>query len=346
MNETTKPGFASTHRRILHSAITAVGATMLLASSAQAQEPFELRLGLIYTPAVPIIQCGANPLVEDQALKDLGLDITVIHSAQLGGENDMAQQVSSGQLEMSISASSILASWIEDLAVFETYYLYDDVDQAFAAYETGVADELFKELRDVANIQMLGKPWLYGQRHVFGAKALRTPADFEGLKLRVPQTSVSIAGAQSLGASPTPTAYSELYLALQQGIVDAAEAPASVAMAELFYEPAEYFNKTGHLISAAPVYINANIYDAMSAEQQEALNSAVAAAAENVRKCVEEADAAAYESWAESGAVEIVDDVDLDALRTKARAFFGENFPWSDTYKSLRAELSGEGAAE
>lgn len=326
-------------RRALLGAAALAGAAALLGAPAQAED-FDIRLGVIFAPTVPIVECGALQMADDQALKDLGLNITVIHSAQLGGENDMAQQVSSGQLEMSISASSILASWVEDLSVFETYYLYDSVDQAFAVYETDIAADLFAELREVANIQVLGKPWLYGERHVFGAKALRTPADFEGLKMRVPQTSVSIAGAQSLGASPTPTAYSELYLALQQGIVDAAEAPASVAFAESFYEPAAYFNKTSHLISAAPVYINGSLYDAMSAEQQEALDTAVADAAQRVRDCVETADEAAYASWRESGAIEIVDDVDLAALREQSRAFFSEGFPWSETYKALLVELA------
>ncbi len=339
MHKTTTGNSVRGLRRALIGAAAVAGTFGLLGAAAQAED-YDLRLGLIYTPTVPIIQCGVMPMIEDQGLKDLGLNITLIHSAQLGGENDMAQQVSSGQLEMSVSASSILASWVEDLSVFETYYLYDNVDQAFAVYETDIAKELFAELRDVADIQVLGLPWLYGERHVFGNKPLRTPADFAGLKMRVPQTSVSIAGAQSLGASPTPTAYSELYLALQQGIVDAAEAPASVVFAESFYEPAAYFNKTSHLITAAPLYINAGLYDSMSAEQQTALNEATAAAAQRIRDCVETADAAAYAAWEESGDIEIVDDVDLDALRAQSRAFFSENFPWSDTYKALLVELA------
>ncbi|MEX0760074.1 MAG: TRAP transporter substrate-binding protein DctP [Tistlia sp.] len=327
--------------RRLAAVTTLTGALALgaaFAGAAQAEE-IDMRLGLIYNPNVPVARCGALVMAEDPALKELGLNITVIHSAQLGGENDMAQQVSSGELEMSVSASSILAAWVEDLSVFETYYLYDNVDQAFAAYETETAKVLFEELREVANIQVIGTPWLYGERHIFGGKALRTPADFEGVKMRVPETSVSIAGAQSLGASPTPTAYAELYLALQQGIVDVAEAPASVVKAESFDEPAKFFNKTSHLISAAPTYINGPLYDSLTGEQQAALGKAVDEAAQRIRDCVETADAEAFKGWQESGDLEIVDDVDLDALRAKSRAFFSEGFPWSDTYKALLAEL-------
>lgn len=323
-------------------AVTALAGTLALGAAfggvAQA-ETVEMRLGLIYNPQVPVPRCGAFAMADDPALKELGFDITVIHSAQLGGENAMAQQVSSGELEMSVSASSILAAWVEDLGVFETYYLYDNVDQAFAAYKTETAETLFAELREVANIQVIGTPWLYGERHVFGNKALRTPEDFKGVKMRVPETSVSIAGAQSLGASPTPTAYAELYLALQQGIVDVAEAPASVAKAESFDEPAKFFNKTSHLISAAPVYINGTLWDSLSAEQQQALDKAVTEAAQRIRDCVETADAEAFKTWKESGTLEVVEDVDLDALRAQSRAFFSEGFPFSDTYKALLTEL-------
>lgn len=318
----------------------AAAAGTLLAGGGAMAETVDLRLGIIFSPGVPIVKCGALPMAEDPALKDAGLNLTVIHSAQLGGENDMAQQVSSGELEMSGSASSILASWVENLSVLEAYYLYDSVDQVLAVYDTEVAKTLFEELREVAGIRVLGLPWLYGERHVFGNKPLRAPADFAGLKMRVPQTSVSIAGAQSLGASPTPTAYAELYLALQQGIVDAAEAPASVVRAESFYEPADYFSKTRHLITATPIYISEMVWETLTPEQQAALDRAVAEAAHRVRDCVEEADAAAYEYWRESGAIQIVEDVDIPALREKSRAFFSEGFPWSETYRELIVQLN------
>src|SRR5690554_7925517 len=90
------------------------------AGTATAQD-IDMRLGLIYNPNVPVPRCGAFDMAEEPRLQDLGLNITVVHSAQLGGENDMAQQVSSGELEMSVSAASILAAWVEDLGVFETY---------------------------------------------------------------------------------------------------------------------------------------------------------------------------------------------------------------------------------
>lgn len=323
-------------------AAAALAGGSMLAGAAPAQaETVEMRIGQIFNAQVPIVRCGAIPLSENERLKELGFDITVIHSAQLGSENEMVQQVSSGELEMSGGTSSILAAWVEGLSVFETYYLYGSVDDVFAAYETEVAADLFAELLEVANIRVLGLPWLYGERHVFGNRALREPADFEGLRMRVPETSVSIEGARSLGASPTPTAYAELYLALQQGIVDAAEAPASVVRAESFYEPADYFNMTRHLITAAPVIVNEDLWQSLTEEQRQALEEEVTAAAHDVRACVEEQDEAAYAYWRESGAIELVEDVDREALMERSRAYFSEGFPWSDVYRELVEQIGG-----
>lgn len=313
----------------------------LVAGGAGAQaEEVEARMGLIFAPAVPLVRCGGDVLAADEAVVASGLKISVIHSSQLGSELEMVQQVSSGELELALGTSSILAAYVDGLSVFETYYLYDDVDQVLKVHSTEVAARLWQELLETANIRRIGTPWLYGVRHVFGNKALRGPADFEGLRLRVPQTAISIASAQALGASPTPTTYGELYLALQQGIVDAAEAPAAVVQAESFYEPADYFNMTGHLITAVPVIVNEDFWQSLTPEQQQALEQSAHATAASVRACVEEADAAAIQGWKDSKAIEVVEDVDRAALKAKVQDFYSEGQPWSEVYKELIAELS------
>jgi len=330
----SRQGFA--HRLLAGAAILTA---FVAAAGTASAETVEARIGMIFAPAVPLVRCGADVVAANQAVKDAGLNLTVVHSSQLGSEVEMVQQVSSGELEITLGTASILAAYVEGLSVFETYYLYDSVEDVLKVHQTAVANELFQELLEVANIRRIGAAWLYGERHIFGNKALREPADFVGLRLRVPQTSVSIAGAQSLGASPTPTTYGELYLALQQGIVDAAEAPAAVVQAESFYEPADYFNMTRHLITAVPMVVNEDFWQSLTPEQQAALNQAAIDAAASVRACVAEADEAAFAGWRASGAIEIVEDVNRDALKAQARAFFSDGFPWSPVYRDLIAEI-------
>ena len=326
------------NQSILSLTAAALAAGSILASGAQAQE-VKATFASIFSPTVPIVQCGALELEKDQALKDAGFQIAVVHSAQLGSENQLAEQISSGELEMSTITSSILAAWVDKLAVLETYYLYDNIDQAMRVYETDTAKELTQELLDVANIRVIGKPWLYGERDVFGKKNIEGPADFPGMRLRVPETTVSIEGAKSLGAEPTPVAYSELYIALQQGIVEGAEAPLAVIAAESFDEPSDYVIMTRHLISAQPFVVNEDFWQSLSAEQQQALDKAAKDGSTRVRECSETADKAALEKWAENKEVQVIETVDREAIKAKSQAYFSDEYEFGDTYKKLLEEL-------
>jgi TRAP-type transport system periplasmic protein len=317
-----------------------LAATTLAATAGAGAEEFDIRLGTQFAPSVPIVACGAIPMAEDQNLIDAGIRISVIHSSQLGSENQLAEQLSSGELEIAPITSSVLAAWAENMAVLETYYLYKDVDQVMQVYETPTAQELRAELLDASGMRIIGQPWLYGERNVFGNKAIHGPDDFSGVRMRVPETFVSIEGAKSLGAQPTPVAYAELYLALQQGIVDVAEAPLSVIAAESFDEPASHVNMTRHLITALPFVVSDGFWQEMSEEQQTALETAVIAASARVRECVQEATDAALAAWAENGNVEVVDDLDIEAIREKSQAYFSDGLPFSETYARLVEELN------
>lgn len=300
-----------------------------------------LRAGVIYTPAVPIVECGLGPLGESERLADVGLELQTTDSGQLGAENELLEQASSGELDIAMAAGSTLATvfGIPELEMFEAYYLYDEVEDVARVRETSVAEEAFGKLVDEANLQPVGTPWLYGVRHIFGNEVLNGPADFDGLKLRVPETEISVASARALGASPTSTAYSELYLALQQGIVDAAEAPLSVIDAESFNEPSEVVNLTGHLITAASPLVNNDVWTSLNDEQREALEETFTEAAAEIATCVEEADAEARAAWEEAGSPEINEDVDRDALKELAEDAYSSGFSWSDDYVDLLSEL-------
>lgn len=322
------------------SAVLATLATSFAIAAPSAAQEVQATYGSIFSQGVPMIGCGAIPMSEDGTLKEAGFDISVIHSAQLGSENQLAEQVSSGELEMGATAASILAAWLDDLSVMESYYLYKDTDQVMRVYETETAQELLDELLEVSNIRVIGQPWLYGERHIFGNKELREPEDFQGLRMRVPETSVSIEGARSLGANPTPVAFAELYVALQQGIVDAAETPLAVIEAESFDEPSKYIVLTRHLITAMPFIVNEDFWQSLTEDQQQALEKAVIEGSERVRACAEKQDQEALEKWREEGRLVIIDDANVEAIRENAQAYFSEGLPYSDVYKKLLHDLN------
>ena len=324
----------------VHAMVVALAASAALSGTAFAAKTVDATFGSIFAAKVPLVGCGAIPMSEDKAFRDAGFNLKVVHSAQLGSENQLAEQISSGQLEMATITSSILAAWLDNLAVLETYYLYDNVDQVMKVYETPTAKALLAELLKVANIRVIGKPWLYGERHVFGKREIKSVDDFKGMRLRVPETFVSIEGAKSIGAQPTPVAYSELYIALQQGIVDGAEAPIAVIAAESFDEPADYLTLTRHLITAQPFVVNEDFWKSLTPAQQAALTKAVEEGSKRVLACAQKADKEALAKWAQDGKIKVVQDVNRDSIKAKAQAYFSKGLPFSETYKNLLIDLN------
>lgn len=342
----TAPTRRTRRFRSLGGAVVAVlGAAALAAcgGSIGASDTQTLRGGVIYAPSVPVMRCGLTPLAESKALKKVGLEIDTTDSAQLGTEDELVQQASTGQLDIALAAGSTLATefGIPELAMFESYYLYDNVAEVIAARETPVGKAAWGRLTEKANLQIVGNPWLYGERHVFGNTALHGPADFRGVKFRVPETSISILSARALGASPTPTAYDELYLALEQGIVDVAEAPLSVIEAESLDEPVSHVNLTGHLITAASPLVNADTWAELSPRQQQALDTEFDRAAKRVADCVREDDQKALAKWRQAGEPVVNADVDRAALEAMAERAYSQGRPWSDKYRELLHALDG-----
>lgn len=335
-NQTTK-------RLLMMAAIPSAAGLALVGcgSATTGSDTQTLRVGVIYNPDVPLVSCGLSEMGVEDDLASVGIEMQTTDSAQLGGENELLEQASTGELDVAFAAGSTLATvfGIPELEMFEAYYLYDDVDDVTRVRDTDIAAEAFGKLPSEAGVHAVGNPWLYGERHVFGNVELRSVEDFSGVKYRVPETDISIKSAEAIGASPTTTAYSELYMALQQGIVDTAEAPLSVMHAESLNEPSDYLNMTGHLISGSSPLINANRWDGLSDEQQTVLTDSLNAGAERTRDCVEQEDAEALATFEESSDIEVIHDIDKDGFRERAEETYSNDFSWSGKYVELLEEL-------
>ena len=324
-------------------AMAAVFALTLTACSSESESSDNVRLkvGDIFAIGVPINSCGIQPMAEDDRLAEVGIELDVIPGAQLGTEHEMARQVSLGQLDMGFASGGVLAEFIPELEVFETYGLYESVDAMYEVTYGPTAVGLYDQLRDEHNMRRIGA-WLYGERHILANRAIRNSQDLDGVRLRVPESPVSIAGAKAIGATPTPVAYAEIYGALDQGVVDATEAPLAVMASEGWAETksAKYINLTNHLISHVTVLINEKKWSSLSEEQQKVLEDLTKEKETAVRECVEKNDKEALAEWKSSKTVVVVDDVDQDEMRDKARAYFSTGFTWSDTFLDLLEEIA------
>jgi TRAP-type C4-dicarboxylate transport system substrate-binding protein len=126
----------------------------------------------------------------------------------------------------------------------------------------------------------------YGERHVTSNKKIEKPEDMQGLKIRVPDAPLYMMFPRAVGANPTPIAFAEVYLALQQGVVDAQENPLPTIEAKKFYEVQDYIILTGHITDALLTIIGGPAWEKIDAADRdvliEILNEAAAKATEEI----------------------------------------------------------------
>lgn len=299
-----------------------------------------LRFAHVHGATHPYVECGTEPLVE--AMQEVGVTIEMFPNGQLGTSNELAQQVAGGQLDMNITPIPVLAEYYGPIGVLNAVYLFDDREEAGAALEGEIGEELFGAVRDETGIHVLGN-WYYGARQLTTRdKPVRTPEDLAGMSVRAIDNEVQIANVEAMGGAATPVDFAELYLALQQGIVDAQENPVATIDEQKFYEVQNYLMMTDHLFPYQPITISDEAWQRLSAEQQTALEEEVQSLAEDVETCIVEEEDKLIAEWKESGAMEIVEDVDREAFRQQAQEVLSERFKdqWGDLYTRIQETAS------
>jgi len=181
--------------------------------------------------------------------------------------------------------------------------------------------------------------WWFGQRHFTANQAIRTPEDFQGLRMRFPDTPRYLANAEALGAEAVAVAFEEVYLSLQQGIIDGQENPIPTIASLNLPEVQSHVNLTGHQAGFQFVIFSDATWQEMSAEQQEAMTAAIREVRAADRQCIEEDEQSILDEWAETGAMTVVDDVDRAAFISLAEEYLAENLSGRELelYESIRA---------
>ena len=317
--------------------------TMLLASLSGCQsedgadKPLRLRMAHVYEVSAPTHAYGTAHLAERLRQVTGDLDVTVYPAAQLGSEAELLEQLVAGELDLAISGPSFLAMWHPPLGVLDAAFATRDLNHML---ETARGEEMaphWDELRKEFDVRVLDT-WAYGSRHITSNIPIRSPDDLDGFRLRMPGASVWQASGAALGASPMPISFGEVYLALQQGIADGQENPVPVIKAMGFHEVQDCLNLSGHIQSSVQILMNERVWQRMDAEQQAALMKTVQELGEEVYRGTVEDEAKLIEEWRKEGTMQIVEDVDVDAFRVRAREFFSNGYAFSELYNRITAE--------
>lgn len=295
-----------------------------------------LKLAHSYTTDQPQHTCGAEVIKKGVESADVGLSVEVFPASQLGGDADRIASVQSGDIDIDIQGASALAAVYEPVGVVDAAYAFKDAEALDSYFTGGAADQLKEDFKEASGVSILGA-WSAGARQFTANEPIREPADLKGLRMRFPGSPQFLLNAKALGANATEVAYEELYLALQQGVVDGQENPIVNIKASNLAEVQDYLSMSNHqqnsnLIVAGPVY------DELTAEQQETLDAAVADAVAQMPGCVEKAEQEILDTWESEGALEIVEDVDTEAFEEQVDTWFRENLEGESlaVYESIK----------
>lgn len=225
-------------------------------------------------------QIGAKEfadLIEEKS--DGKIKVDIHGNSTLGNEAEAIEQVIDGTIDMTVvAADSSLANTVPEMNLFGLPYVFEDREHVYSKLD-GEPGKKLLGLLDDKNMKGLGF-WEVGFRHMTNnKKEVHTPADLQGMKIRVQPAPVWEAHMKALGASATPVSFTELYSALDQGLVDGQENPLASIYSMKFYEVQNYISLTGHNYTPAVVIMSNRAWDKLDDDQKKLIEEAVAEAA-------------------------------------------------------------------
>ncbi|WP_087018624.1 TRAP transporter substrate-binding protein [Thaumasiovibrio subtropicus] len=209
---------------------------------------------------------------EVKELTDGDVRIRIYPDAQLGTQRESMELMQNGALEMVKTNAAELEAFAPDYAVFNLPYLFRDQAHYFNVKEGEIGEEILASSRDSGFVGVTY--YNAGARSFYTSKPINTPEDLKGMKIRVQPSPSAINMVNALGGSPTPLAYGELYTALQQGVVDAAENNIPSFSLSRHSEVSKYFSLDEHTMVPDVLVISTKAYDALSEENREHLKTA------------------------------------------------------------------------
>ena len=267
----------SSRRQLLIGA-GATGALIAMPAVLRAQATV-IRWGELLATTHPQVQMLDRIAREVKEKSSGRIDIQVFPNGQLGSGKDMIESVSSGALQFTTDGAGALGAFLPQLSLIEAPYLWRDAVHLAKVTGTPVFAKMNDDLAARRNMRMLNVTY-YGKRHLTtGSKAVQTPADMVGFKLRVPPVDVFRAMAEAWGARPTPIAFPELYLALSQGAVDGQENPLPTIQSGKFFEVQKFLVLTEHIITPRMIIVNEAFWKGLPAADRALLQAAFDAGA-------------------------------------------------------------------
>ncbi|WP_207482092.1 C4-dicarboxylate TRAP transporter substrate-binding protein [Arenibaculum pallidiluteum] len=298
-----------------------LGLAALGSTAAQAQEKFTLRLNHVLAPTEPFhegFQAWAKR-VEERT--NGGLKLQIFHSAQLGVEEDIIEQMRQGANVGQNTDAARLGTYVPGLAVVNGPYFLESLEDVSKLADSPTMKKWESELAEKHGLRIVCFDWVQGFRQFFTNKPVKTPDDLKGQRVRTPPAPIWQESIRALGASPVAMAFGEMYPALQQRAIDGVELVYANIPGGRFYEVLKYANETKHIMLVNFEVVSAKFFDKLPKEYQTALVEECRKAGQETSKKIAESAVAIKDQLKQRG-MTVVEDVDLAAFRKAGEAAY------------------------
>jgi len=308
-------------KKLISLLLVTVFLTALLAGCGAASDSGEQRyawpLGTS-SPEDTVTQIYAEKFAEEVSrLSDGKMKIQVYPNSVLGGDRELLESCADGDIPFVVQNTAPQVTFMPDIAVFDLPCVYDDIEDVRAAVDD---KDFYTQIQSVyqdGGYDLLGFAD-QGFRVMTTNKKVTQLSDFKGQKIRTMENSFHIQFWKCLKASPTPMTFSEVYIGLQQGTIDAQENPYEVIVSNRLYEQQDYVVETNHLPHLISLICSKEFMDSLPEDQQEILRQAAETAKEYAREQSDERIDSRIEEIVASGTEILTPDDDLRAAIREA----------------------------
>jgi len=301
--------------------VMVVACTFLFSGMALGAKTIKARVSLCNSPTHP--QSIGMELFKNyvEEKTDGAIKVALYCNSQLGGERESIEQVKNGSLEMATASAGPLTTFNNKFMVLDIPFAFDSYEIAWGVLDGLVGQEL---LDSSEGIGLKGLAYLEnGYRHVTNnVRPINGPEDLKGIKIRTMEAPMHMANFKELGANPTPVPWTELYMTMQQKVVDGQENPLANIWEVKMYEVQKYTSLTGHIYDAMPLMVNLKWFNKLPKEYQAVIEKG-AILAQNYSRFVNKArEDAIVEKLTEKGMkVNNVSAAGKEKMRETSQAF-------------------------
>ena len=196
------------------------------------------------------------------------LELQLFSSGVLPIGKDGMEQIVAGSDWILVDGVNFLGDYVPDYNAITGPFLYSSFDEYFAMTETDLVKGLNQKIESEYGVKVLSLDWVFGFRSMMTNKPILTPADMDGLNIRVPTSQLYTYTIEAMGGNPVAMPYPDTYAALQQGVIDGVEGSIMTYYGTQQYENVKEYSLTNHLLGVSAVTISTKLWDSLTEKEQ------------------------------------------------------------------------------